>query len=407
MTTEAARERDAAGLPYVAVYRLPGRENPLEVRLVSWQDHYVGVWVYDDHGRRTEELDLRLLDDRSRLLSRRTRAWRYTGPQMAEFAEDCPRFTTELFPDGKGSCSQEPQGAHGRRLVTVPGADVQRWRDRPRFEDWPVFAAVRRGLPEPVVLRPAALASGTDRTTPATCWRPPRPARPGPIDALFRPGTRVTDGYHPEMTVVDPRRTGTLRVPSGLLAISGPDTFSDEGPAITVPVPPGEYVLEEARVRFGYDCEWSQKWVTRTDTTAVRVRIGRTPAASWEMSRGPDDDPRLLVEDEIFGFDTDGATGCFADAGAWDFLRQLYERHLIKGEPGAGEDIPDSMYLLRTRDQVSGGELVAFATTSDGTYPVWTGRSVDGEVVEVVVIVAGMPTVLPEDGADGAEPAPS
>ncbi|MFG3495094.1 DUF4241 domain-containing protein [Streptomyces sp. NPDC047928] len=209
------------------------------------------------------------------------------------------------------------------------------------------------------------------------------------------------------MTVVEPRRTGTLRVPSGLLAISGPDNLSDDGPAITVPIPPGEYVLEEAQVRVGYDCEWSQGWVTRTDTTAVRLRISETPASSWEMGLGPDDDPRLLGENEIFGFDTDGATGCFADAGAWDSLHQLFERHLVQGEPGAGEDIPDSMYLLRTQDKASGGELVAFATTGDGTYPVWVGRSADGDVAEVVVLVEGMPTVLQDDSADGAEAAPA
>jgi hypothetical protein len=58
------------------------------------------LWLYDDQGRRTDELDLRLLDDRSRLLSRRTRKWRYTGPEMAEFDERCPRSSMELLPDG-------------------------------------------------------------------------------------------------------------------------------------------------------------------------------------------------------------------------------------------------------------------------------------------------------------------
>ncbi|GGT58035.1 DUF4241 domain-containing protein [Streptomyces purpureus] len=201
--------------------------------------------------------------------------------------------------------------------------------------------------------------------------------------------------------------TATLNVPSGLLAISGPDNDFDEGPAVTVAVPPGEYVLEEALVRVGYDCEWSQGWVTRTDTTAVRLRVGETLATSWEMALGPDDDPRLLGENEIFGFSTDGATGCFADAGAWEPLHRLFERHLVHGEPGAGEDISDSMYLLRTRDEASGGELVAFATTGDGTYPVWVGRSADGNVAEVVVLVEGMPTVLQNGSADGAEASPA
>ncbi|MFG2332962.1 DUF4241 domain-containing protein [Streptomyces sp. NPDC048604] len=415
VTAEAARERDVAGLPYVVVYRIPGREVPLEVRLVSWRDHYVGLWLYDDHGRRTAELDLRLLDDRSRLLSRRTRTWQYTGPDMPEFDEECPRSSMELFPDGKGRITQEPRGARGPMHTTVPGADVQRWQVRPEFEDWPLVSAHGRKLPGPVALQAAALVSGTEAADasddesviPATCWRPPRPAQPGPLDALFRPRTRVTDGYHSEMTVLEPRRTGTLRVPSGLLAISGPDNPGDEGPAITVPVPPGEYVLEEALVRVGYDCEWSQGWVTRTDTTAVRLRVGETPVASWGMGLGPDDDPRLLGESEIFGFSTDGATGCFADAGAWESVHRLFERHLVHGEPGVGEDIPDSMYILRTRDEASGGELVAFATTGDGTYPVWVGRSADGDVAEVVVLVDGMPTVLPDGIAGGAEAAPA
>ncbi|AIA07799.1 hypothetical protein DC74_7377 [Streptomyces noursei] len=414
LTVEAARERDVAGLPYVVVYRIPGQEIPLEVRLVSWQDHYVGLWLYDNQGRRTDELDLRLLDDQRRLLNRRTRQWRYTGPEMAEFDERCPRSSMELFPDGKGSVSHEPQGAHGRGHMTVPGADVRRWRSRPGFEDWPVVAALWQKLPGQVTLRPAALAPGAgtadafDKVSvaPGTCWHPPRPAQPGPIDALFRPGTRITNGSDQEMTVLEPRRSGTLRVPSGLLAISGPDS-SDDGPAITISVPPGEYALEEAQVRVGYNCEWSQRWVTHTDTTAVRMCVSDTPAASWEMSLGPEDDPRLLGENEIFGFDTDGATGCFADADAWDSLHQLFERHFVDGEPGVGEDIPNSLCFLRTQHEASGGELVAFATSGDGTYPVWAGRSADGDLAEVVVPLAGVPTVVRDGSADSTETTPA
>ncbi|MEU9865550.1 DUF4241 domain-containing protein [Streptomyces sp. NPDC047971] len=427
LTAEAARQRDTAGEPYVVVYRIAGRDTPLEVRLVSWRDHYVGIWLYDAQGRRTDELDLRLLDDESRLLHRRVRQWRYPGPQTAEFDDECPRFERELFPDGRGSVTQEPRGARGTMLVTVPGADVQRWQARPGFDAWPVVAALWERLPGPVALRAAELppnegapetaetaetaeaaeTAGGACDAPAACWRPPRPARPGPLDALFRPGTHLSDGYHAEMTVLQPSRTGTLRVPSGLLAVSGPDALVGERPALTIPVPPGEHVLEQARVRVGYDCEWSGGRVTRTDTTAVRLRVGERPAASWEMALGPDDDPRLLGENELFGFATDSATGCFADAGAWPSLHRLFERHLVQGEPDAGEDITDSLYLLRTRDEASGGELVAFATTGDGTYPVWVGRCADGEVAEVVVLVDGMPTVLRDAGADGTRPAPA
>lgn len=100
-----ARERDAAGLPYVVVYREPGREAPLEVRLVSRQDHHVGLWAYDAQGRRSHDLDMRLLDDPSRLLRRYSVSWHCTGPEMAEFDKACPRITVDLM--------QEHQRLHG------------------------------------------------------------------------------------------------------------------------------------------------------------------------------------------------------------------------------------------------------------------------------------------------------
>ncbi|MFB7100550.1 DUF4241 domain-containing protein [Streptomyces hydrogenans] len=419
-----ARERDAAGLPYVVVYRTAGREAPLEVRLVSWRDHYVGLWVYDAQGRRIYELDMRLLDDPERLLRRRTVGWSYAAPETAEFDDRCPRVTVELFPDGRGRRTEEPGGRSGGAHVTVPRVrEDERWMDRPVFGEWPLLSAEVHGLTEPSFVEPyeqpvdetsqrAAYdgddngvdsAHGDDDGAPATCWRPPRPAQPGPLTKLFRPGVRVTDGHHPEMTVVEPRRIGTLRVPSGLLAVSGPDSDDGDGPHLTVPVPPGEYALEEAQARHTYHCEWRQGQVTRTDTTAVRVLVDDAPAATWEMARRPDHDPRLLPDGGIFGFVTDGATGCFADAGAWEPLIALYEKGLIEGDPDldpdAYEEISDSMYLLRTRDGSSGGELAAFATTGDGTYPVWVGRSRAGAVVGVVVLVEGMPELLSDGEA--------
>ncbi|MFC8582983.1 DUF4241 domain-containing protein [Streptomyces sp. NPDC057217] len=201
------------------------------------------------------------------------------------------------------------------------------------------------------------------------------------------------------MTVVEPHRVGTLRVPSGLLAVSDPDIDRGDRPRITVPVPPGEYALDEARVRFRYHCEWRNAEVTTTEATAVRLLLGETPVATWEMALGPDDDPRLFIEQQTAGFDTDGATGCFADAGAWKQLTELFERGLIQEEPDLDgyEGIDDgSMFMQRTWDEASGGELTTFATTGDGTYPVWVGRSQAGEVIGVVVLVEGMPELLPE-----------
>ncbi|MFI5534739.1 DUF4241 domain-containing protein [Kitasatospora sp. NPDC051853] len=406
LSVEEARARDAAGLPYVVVYREPGREAPLEVRLVSWRDHYVGLWVYDAQGRRTGDLDMRLLDDPSRLLNRYFVGWYYTGPEMAEFDKACPRVTLDLFPDGRGRRTVERQGQGGGSHVTSAQLrDDERWLDLPAFGEWPLLSAQVHGLVEPPVFEAAPVAGAAepgDTDVPVTCWRPPRPAQPGPINELFRPGVRVTDGYHPEMTVVEPRRVGSLRVPSGLLAVSGPDIDHGDGPAITVSVPPGEYVLDEARVRFSYHCMYEDAEVTTTEATAVRVLVSDVPAATWEMALGPDDDPRLFIEQQIVGFGTDGATGCFADAGAWGPLITLFERGLVQGEPDLDgyEDLDNgSMFLHHTWDAASGGELMAFATTGDGTYPVWVGRSEAGEVVGVVVLVERMPELLPERDA--------
>lgn len=117
ISAEEAREWDAAGLPYVVVYREPGREAPLEVRLVSWRDHYVGLWVYDAQGRRTYDLDMRLLDDPSRLLRRYSVGWYYTGPEMAEFDKACPRITMDLFPDGREGPTDGGAAGAGRGLL--------------------------------------------------------------------------------------------------------------------------------------------------------------------------------------------------------------------------------------------------------------------------------------------------
>lgn len=396
-----ARERDAAGLPYVVVYRTAGREAPLEVRLVSWRDHHVGLWVYDDQGRRTYDLDLRLLDDPARLFHRYSVAWNYPDPETAEFDPKCPRVILDLYPDGRGRQTQERQG--GGSYQTTPSLrEDERWMDRPAFGEWPLLSAKVHGLTEPPVFEAAEVPEGDGGEAPAGCWRAPRPAQPGRIGELFRPGVRVTDGYHPEQTVVEPRRVGTLHVPSGVLAVAGPDS-ADDGPAITVPVPPGEYVLDEARVEYTYHCEWRNAQVETTNPTAVRLLLGETPAESWEMALGPDDDLRIFIEDQIAGFVTDGATGCFADAGSFGSLISLFERGLIDGEPDLDgyEDLENgSMFIHRTWDTATGGELMAFATTGDGTYPVWLGRSEEGELVSVVVLVEGMPEILCErDGA--------
>ncbi|MFJ8214476.1 hypothetical protein [Streptomyces sp. NPDC096033] len=124
------------------------------------------------------------------------------------------------------------------------------------------------------------------------------------------------------------------------------------------------------------------------------------------MGDGPwgDDDLRIFIEKQIAGFDTDGATGCFADAGSFESLLSLFERGLIDGEPELHgyEDLTDgSMFIHRTWDTATGRELMAFHDDRGRHLPRVTGaRSEAGELVSVVVLIEGMPQVLPErDGA--------
>ncbi|MFE0009677.1 DUF4241 domain-containing protein, partial [Streptomyces erythrochromogenes] len=245
------------------------------------------------------------------------------------------------------------------------------------------------GLPAPHPRgAPAPVADGAPYARPPAVGRAPRPGTAGPMDALFRPGTRMTTPQHPDMTVVRPRRMGTLNVPSGLLAIDCP--LDARGPRLTVAVPPGEHVLEEGQIAFGYHCMYDDRWVDTTEPTAVRLRVSEEPAVSWEMALAPEDDVRLLEDGHVYGFGTDGATGAFADAGAWVPLQERVHQVVDHNEQD-DEDFTGSMFLLRTREPGSGAELVAFAVCSDGCHPVWVGRSADGDVVGVVVVVDEMP----------------
>ncbi|MFB7860862.1 DUF4241 domain-containing protein [Streptomyces sp. NPDC056069] len=388
LTAESAAARDGAGLPYVAVCRRPGRNAPLEVRLTSWRDHFVGVWVYDEEGRRTRRLDLRLLDG-DRLLRYQTEDWAYADATTPEFDRGCERWKLTLRPDGRGREERERPG----RGIFVTSADVpveQRWLDRPVFGSWPLFSGESHGIAgEPRMSTADPEPEPDGEAAPKEPWLPPRPARAGRLDELFRPGTRLATAHRPEMTVLAPVERGTLRVPSGLLAIDGPDNF-DQGPELVVPVPPGEYVLQEAQASYGYDCEWRGTWVTTTASPAVRVKVGEAPVATWEMVLGPENDVRLLDDGHAYGFGTDGASGCFADAGSWTVLKGLFARALVQGDEKAGETIEDSAFFLRTSEpdaaDGAGADLVAFYTTGDGVWPVWAGRSAAGEVVAVVVV---------------------
>ena len=90
-------------------------------------------------------------------------------------------------------------------------------------------------------------------------------------------------------------------------------------------------------------------------------------------------DTRVLPDGGFFGFGVDGGTGCFYDAsgtatfGSNEWLRELD----LAGEV----DYTAAFFPAPVTDPGSGANLIAFHSGwGDGSYPVWIGRSADGEI---------------------------
>ncbi|MET8570254.1 DUF4241 domain-containing protein [Streptomyces sp. NPDC004783] len=382
LTPEEATARDRDGEPYVVVLREAGRAVPTEVHLVAWRDSYVGQWVYDEWGRRTREVDLRLLEP-DRLFLRQYVERRYASPEQPDRAPDAWRMTLDLYPGGKGGKILEERGEGGGSYHTV--ADVpegRRWYPRSRFG---VRAHRARGaVPAPAGVPTANGMAGEMPAAREDVWRPPRPGRPGlDLDALFRPGERFVSDHIGELTVDRVRHIATLRVPSGRLVVA--DGMEPDDPReLTERIPPGEYPLETTVLVGEY--EFMGERVAAVEEPVVRLVVRDEPVVSWEMGLSADDDPRLLLDGHAYGFGTDGATGCFSDAAAWPVLSERFLSYFRDQAEGVAECLSDG--CVRVTDDDSGSDLVSFCTEGDGTWPVWLGRSADGEPAVVAVITA-------------------
>ncbi|MFD5757497.1 DUF4241 domain-containing protein [Streptomyces sp. NPDC127044] len=395
LSRSEAEARDRAGKPYVMVHRLEGCTSPVEVHLVAWGDSHVGAWAYDDQGRRTMEADWRLLEP-GRLFLRHLGGWRYDTEEQTEFAPEAGRTYVDLFPDGKGRRVSEPKGDRGpsrHTLADIP--EENRWHAREAFG----VCGVRQLLlsqPLPPGQEPEFVDATEIETWCAdrvadgrpSLWVPPRPARPAHLDELFEPGTRIATSFAPEMMVSAIRDIATLRLPSGRLVVADPLTEGHSaGRRLSERIPPGEYLMQAAVV--AYESQYEDTRTPVKEEVAVRLLLGEEPVASWELAPAEEDDVRLLREDEIFGFDTDGAAGAFADASGWEVLADRYQRYLVEQEDDAGETISDG--YMHTTDEATDSDLVSFYTGGDGTYPVWLGRASTGKPVCVVVLISYLP----------------
>ncbi|WP_228389678.1 DUF4241 domain-containing protein [Streptomyces smaragdinus] len=371
ISRDEALERDRIGEPYVVLYPSADLSTPAQVHLIAWRRGFVGMWAYDDNGRRTRETDLRLLDD-DRMFVLGTVERRYSSPAQADRAPDAWLCETEFDTSGKGWETTQERGEDGGAFTTIsPVPPEELWSDRAMYGV--------RAIDESEISDEPGVATTDD---PTSLWTPPTPmSMTLPLEDLFRPGHTFVDPRHGDMQTAAPRHIATVGIPSGRLCVAEPG-FGEPW-VLSEPVPPGSYLMEAAVLVRG----------NRRSEPAVRLRLRDEPAVSWDMARSEGDDPRLLLDGEAHCFGTDGATGSFADAAAWDSLSEKVRRFWEDDDETACDHLGDD--VLHATDPATGAGLVSFLTDGDGGWPVWLGRSATGELVSVAVVVIGRWPALP------------
>ncbi|MFF0461611.1 DUF4241 domain-containing protein [Streptomyces mexicanus] len=307
------------------------------------------------------------------LLAHRNTRWQFSTEQERSSFKWDVQETTTVFADGLVEVRSEfagPRGASTQPLhartsgrssvdpehvpVRLSPAPVEDFLCRaPEFGDWQVFAPflAQQGH-EPattVVLNDVSVDEGSG------------PLRATGIEQLFSSGACDTpDGP----AVVEPVDAGLLRITSGQLAVSDPGWIREPR---TVAVPPGEFLVTLSLLRTTYG----------VDVAAAKVTFSDIPPREWEMALRPDEDLGLLGEGEFYGVGVDTGTVAFMDA----------TRTVIEDELDEDLFIPlDGRFTVELPGTESEPNLIAFrAGRGDGSYPVWIGRTDDGQVGCVVV----------------------
>jgi hypothetical protein len=384
-----AEARDTSGEPYAIVYRVAGSSLPLEVQLVSWKDSYLGVWAYDEQGRRTREMDWRMLEP-GRLFLRHLAQWHYPAEDTPEFAAHVPRTSEDLFPGGRGRKVVERGPLGGELHTPAEFPEENRWHDRSVFGvRGPRAVNVSHATvgDRPVTYRDAARTTAKGAAEPVAPWSPPRPKPPRYLRELFEPGTLMASDDNPSITVGEVREVWKLPLPSGRLALGEPFCAETGSRELVEGFRPGAYPVQNAMI--SYELEYEGSVYPTESAVAVRLLLDERPPQTWEMALAEGEDVRLLREGEVFGFDTDGATGAFADAASWETLALRYRRFLVDNDEDAAQGSDEDG--IRATDAATGGGLISFLTDGDGTYPVWLGRAATGEPVCVVVQIDYLP----------------
>ncbi|MFI0896848.1 DUF4241 domain-containing protein [Streptomyces sp. NPDC020983] len=355
MPRAVAARRHAAGTDYAVL--LSARERPLALA-EYWPRRMWRLYLFDDRSWRVQMIDLKQ-HGTGMLLAHRNTRWQFSGEQEHASWKWDVQETTTVSADGQvevrsefaGPGASVPEGVPVRRFAAPLESFLC---PAPEFGEWQVFAPflAQQGH-EPaaaLVLSDVPVDEGAG------------PLRAAGIEQLFRPGVHDTPNGQ---AAVEPVDAGLLRITSGRLAVSDPGWVGED--PRTVAVPRGDFPVTLSLVRTPH----------ATEVAAARVTFVDVPPRAWEMALRPDEDLGLLGGGQFYGVGVDTGTAAFLDA-----TRTVDEDRL-------DEDVfvpLDSRFAVELPGTRSGPNLIAFrAGRGDGAYPVWIGRTDDGQVGCVVV----------------------
>ncbi|KZB81988.1 DUF4241 domain-containing protein [Amycolatopsis regifaucium] len=354
-----ARERDATGEQYAVALVLPGTEMPLVLFEIAWGHHFARTVHFDQQKRRQSSFEFRALGDDALFLVR-VEQWTYKSDDQEEFDPKTAGHVELTFqPDGTGWVERSPHGESGGSSSTSVRKTVSELTTpRPAFGDWTAFTKSKQ-----LTLRTPDVPD-TDPPLPVEerPWRPSVPLQPSGLEEMFTPGTRFSLSDDLGLVEVEVRRAGKLRMPSGELVASDPAFLDRETEPFTVTVPPGDYPVEVALIRFVDEPDHLR-------VAAAKLVVTDVPVATWEAALRPGEDTLFLGDGHFHGYGVDSGTGCFADAAALpekvddDFIERFTE---VKP------------HLDLTLDGVDGNIILFNAGWGDGSYPTWIGRAADG-----------------------------